>query len=117
MPDMASPAADPPPENSPGGAYASGADGTLIRAAVRQAAHQGWRVSSLDVKSAFLQEPENSRPVAVEPPRIMVQLGVVAADEVWLIDKALYGFTSSPAHWAVHRDSVLSSIRWQQQLP
>ena len=45
----------------------------------------------------------------------MVQLGVAAADEVWLIDKALYGFTSSPAHWAVHRDSVLASIRWQQQ--
>ena len=45
----------------------------------------------------------------------MVQLGVVAADEVWLIDKAPYGFTSSPAHWAVHRDSVLASIRWQQQ--
>ena len=117
--NMATPGADPPPENSPGGAYASGANGTLIRAAIRQAAHQEWRVSSLDVKSAFLQAPrpvpENARPVAVEPPRIMVQLGVAAADEVWLIDKAPYGFTSSPARWAVHRDSVLASIRWQQQ--
>ena len=58
--NMATPGADPPPENSPGGAYASGADGTLIRAAIRQAAHQEWRVSSLDVKSAFLQAPRRT---------------------------------------------------------
>ena len=49
--NMASETADPSP--GPAGSYASGADGTLIRCAVRQAAHEGWLMSALDVKSAF----------------------------------------------------------------
>ena len=67
--NMTSPTADPAP--GPAGSYASGADGTLIRCAVRRAAHKGWMMSALDVKSAFLQAPRptapGAAPVAVVP--------------------------------------------------
>ena len=115
--NMASPTADP--SWGPAGSYASGADGTLIRCAVRQAAHEGWRLSALDVKSAFLQAPRpvapGANPVAVVPPRLMSQLGICPDNEVWVVKKALYGFQTSPSHWAVHRDERFSTFEWTSE--
>ena len=88
--NMTSPTADPAP--GPAGSYASRADGTLIRCAVRRAAHEGWMMSALDVKSAFLQAPRptapGAAPVAVVPPKIMSQLGICPENEVWIVHKA-----------------------------
>ena len=115
--NMASPTAAP--SWGPAGSYASGADGTLIRCAVRQAAHEGWQVSALDVKSAFLQAPRpvapGANPVAVVPPRLMSQLGICPDNEVWVVKKALYGFQTSPSHWALHRDERFSTFEWECQ--
>ena len=115
--NMASPTADP--SWGPAGSYASGADGTLIRCAVRQAAHEGWQVSALDVKSAFLQAARpvapGANPVAVVPPRLMSQLGICPDNEVWVVKKALYGFQTSPSHWALHRDERFSTFAWECQ--
>ena len=51
--------------------------------------------------------------MAVVPPRIMTDFGIIQPDEVWLVDKALYGFQSSPAHWAVYRDQTMRRFTWQ----
>ena len=100
--NLASPEADPMPSSL---LYASGADGVLRRCALRKAAHHQWDVSTTDIKTAFLLAPrpveQGAKTVAVVPPRIMTDFGITQPDEVWLVDKALYGFQSSPAHWAV----------------
>ena len=51
--------------------------------------------------------------MVVVPPRIMTDFGITQPDEVWLVDKALYGFQSSPAHWAVYRDQTMRRFTWQ----
>ena len=55
--NLASLEADPMPSSL---LYASGADGVLIRCALRKAAHHQWDVSTTDIKTAFLLAP---RPV------------------------------------------------------
>ena len=112
--NLASEQADPPPGGLPGGSYASGVDGVLIRASLLEASQRRWEITSLDVKSAFLQAPRphqpGGKPVAVQPPKVMVDLGVCEPDEVWLIRKALYGFNTSPSYWAIYRDQVLEEL-------
>ena len=51
--------------------------------------------------------------MAVQPPKVMVDLGVCEPDEVWLIRKALYGFNTSPSYWAIYRDQVLEELTWE----
>ena len=112
--NLASPEADPMPSSL---LYASGADGVLIRCALRKAAHHQWDVATTDIKTAFLLAPrpveQGAKTVAVVPPRIMTDFGITQPDEVWLVDKALYGFQSSPAHWAVYRDQTMRWFTWQ----
>ena len=48
----------------------------------------------------------------MRPARLLVELGLCKEDEIWMIDKALYGFRESPKWWSVHRDRVLSTARW-----
>ena len=106
-------------DRSPYGVYASGADGTLIRSVLRKSIHQQWRVSTADVKTAFLlaprPQPENAPRVLVRPPRIMAECGVCDPQELWSVNTALYGFQSSPSHWAVYRDNTVRKFRWQGQ--
>ena len=112
--NLASPEADPMPSSL---LYASGADGVLIRCALRKAAHHQWDLATTDIKTAFLLAPrpveQGAKTVAVVPPRIMTDFGITQPDEVWLVDKALYGFQSSPAHWAVYRDQTMRRFTWQ----
>ena len=46
------------------------------------------------------------------PPKVMVEAGVCKPRERWRVHRALYGFTSSPAHWAIYRDSTLEKMTW-----
>ena len=71
----------------------------------------------LDVRTAFLLAPrpqptESQREVIVTPPKVMVEAGVCKPRERWRVHRALYGFTSSPAHWAIYRDSTLEKMTW-----
>lgn len=34
------------------------------------------------------------------------KLGLAAADEIWLIEKALYGLVASPRDWGLYRDEM-----------
>ena len=100
---------------SPYSTYAGGADGALLRCLVKKAACEKWDVASLDVATAFLLAPrrESERQLLVmRPPRILVDAGLYAADELWQIQHAMYGLTSSPSDWGHYRNSVLSKLSW-----
>ena len=101
---------------APSGLYASGADGVLIRANLAYSVQRGWGIGTTDIRTAFLLAPrpkdQNMREVIVVPPRIMVEAGVCSSTERWRVHNALYGFTSSPAHWAVHRDRTMANFEW-----
>ena len=104
---------------APWGSYASGADGLLIRTAVKHGVQQAWGISLTDVKTAFLlaprPKPEGAREVIVVPPKLLVQAGICSARERWRVHRALYGFPSSPARWSAHRDSVLKTFEWEDE--
>ena len=93
--------------------YASGVDSTQVRTMVRKASLQGWELASLDIQTAFLLAPTSQKELIVMvPPRILVDAGLVAADEVWIITSALYGMTTAPRDWANYRDEQVASWRW-----
>ena len=96
--------------------YAGGAGAESLRALLVHAGRLGRKAYGLDVKSAFLLAPIPSnvtKRYAMRPPRLLVELGLCQEDEVWMIDKALYGFRESPKWWADHRDAFLSQGTWQ----
>ena len=95
---------------------ASGLDCIALRAVLRKAADQGWSVSSLDVRRAFLNAPRLEQPghvTLVDPPALLQKMGITRPHEVWQIRGALYGLCESPRDWSVHRDKTLRSLRWQ----
>ena len=104
---------------APGSLYASGADGVLIRTTLAHSVQRGWGIGLTDIKTAFLlvprPKPSGSREVIVVPPKIMVEGGICHPQERWRVHHALYGFTSSPAHWAVHRDSTMMGFQWEDE--
>ena len=50
----------------------------------------------------------------MEVPTVFKRLGLAASDEIWLIEKALYGLVSSPRGWCLHRDEVVPTISWRR---
>ena len=94
--------------------YAGGADGTQIRAAVKCAALKNWQLAATDIRVAFLNAPrrDQTKIVAMEVPRIFRQISLAGPEHVWLIEKALYGLTTSPRDWGLHRNEELPRIRW-----
>ena len=96
--------------------YAGGADGNQIRMMLRTAALQRWALAGTDVRVAFLNAPKRNinKLTAMEVPYVFKKLGLAAAGDVWLIEKALYGLVASPRDWCLYRDEVLPTLRWTQ---
>ena len=96
--------------------YTGGADGNQIRMLIRLAAMQRWSLFGTDIRVAFLNAPKRdvSKLTAMEIPRVFRQLGLASPNDVWLIDKALYGLVTSPKDWGLHRDHTLPSISWSR---
>ena len=96
--------------------YAGGADGCQIRTMIRTAALKRWSLGGTDIRVAFLNAPRRdaTKITAMEVPAIFQRLGLADQNDVWLIEKALYGLISSPRDWCVHRDEVLPVRRWHR---
>ena len=94
--------------------YAGGADGNQIRMMLRTAGLQRWALAGTDVRVAFLNAPKRNidKLTAMEVPYVFKKLGLAAAGDVWLIEKALYGLVASPRDWCIYRDEVLPTLRW-----
>ena len=97
-----------------GDCYAGGADGCQVRALVRTAAIKGWTlaVAATDIRVAFLNAPrrDDGKLVAMEICSVYKRLGL--AREVWLVQLAMYGLTTSPRDWSLHRDRTLPAVSW-----
>ena len=91
-----------------------GVDSMAVRTTVHVAANRGWEVGSTDVKSAFLQAPRRGgKTTYVQPPQVLQKMGLVAKDEVWRVQCALYGFVESPSDWGACRDKKLKTFEWE----
>ena len=98
--------------------YAGGVDATALRCVLRKSAGEGWALASTDVRGAFLLAPRSQsrrQLLVVEPPRLLTSTGLVALDERWICDGAMYGLDTSPADWATFRDRHLGTFRWERQ--
>ena len=90
-----------------------------MRTLLAHAARHHRRAYGLDVKSAFLLAsiPSNIiKRYAMRPPRLLIDLGLCTEDELWMVDKALYGFRESPKWWSVHRDDFFDRRHMDDQL-
>ena len=61
-----------------------------------------------DVRTAFLnaRRRDETKLVAMSIPTVFKRLGLASDDDVWLVEMALYGLTTSPRDWGVHRDGT-----------
>eukprot|EP00435_Cladocopium_sp_Y103_P025038 s3224_g6.t1 len=94
--------------------YAGGCDASQIRCAVRHPALQKWDVFCTDIKCAFLnaERQDHSKVITMTVPNIYVKLGVAKASDVWVVDAAMYGLTTSPRDWAEHRGRMIPDMAW-----
>ena len=90
--------------------YAGGVDGQQVRTMVRLGALKQWQIGCADIRTAFLNAPrrDNKRLIAMEIPSTCRKLQLAGHQEIWLVDKTLYGYglTTSPRDWGLHRDEV-----------
>lgn len=93
--------------------YAAGLDSTQLRCLQRESSLQSWCVGSCDVHTAFLLAPTSqSELIVIQPPRILVECGVVEPGTMWIVTGALYGLTTAPRDWSQYRDSRLLRLTW-----
>ena len=71
-------------------------------------------MAGTDIRTAFLHAPrrDDGKTVVMEVPAIFRECGLAQKDEVWIIDKAVYGLTTSPKDWGVHRDGMFKKMVW-----
>ena len=97
--------------------YAGGVDSQQVRTQLRLGANKQWMVGCTDIRTAFLHAPRRDRRklVAMEIPVVFRKLGLATNQHIWLIDKALYGLTTSPRDWSLHRDEMVPQISWHRE--
>ena len=105
---------DPSHDNSN---YAGGVDGQQVRTMVKISAMNQWVLGSTDIRTAFLNAPrrDQNRLIAMEIPTVFKKLGLAGHNHIWLVDKALYGLTSSPRDWSLYRDETIPTMSWHRQ--
>ncbi|CAA7392032.1 unnamed protein product [Spirodela intermedia] len=82
-----------------------------VRLLIALAAHKGWEVHHMDVKSAFLNDNLKEE-VYVEQPA-----GFISTDnehKVFKLKKALYGLHQAPRAWNTKLDDTLLSFRFRR---
>ena len=94
--------------------YAGGAAGNQIRAQIRLASSKNWSIYGTDIRVAFLNAPRRdvTKITAMEVPRVFKKLGLAGPNDIWVIEKALYGLVGSPRDWCLHRDETLPTVSW-----
>ena len=96
--------------------YAGGSDSIQVRTALKVSAIFDWKVVGTDVKTAFLnaRRRDDTKLVAMTIPSVFKRLGLATDEDVWLVEMALYGLTTSPRDWGIHRDCTLGHLTWSR---
>ena len=97
--------------------YAGGCDAAQIRSVIRHSALKRWCIFGTDIRCAFLnaKRKDTTKVIAMTIPAIYVRLGLATASDVWQVDGAMYGLTTSPRDWGDHRDQTIPLINWQRE--
>ena len=98
-----------------GDVSAGGIETICLRTLLRKTAHNRWSAATIDVKKAFLNAPRAEKKghvTLIDPPAVLVTMGVVPKDESWLCTGAIYGLTQSPHDWGMHRDEMFRNFKW-----
>ena len=92
--------------------YASGTSTEALRLALTLAAARQWLAAIADVTSAFLMAewPPNLPKYGLTPPKVVRDAGH-AGQEVWVVQRPLYGLRVSPVIWAEFRNAKLRKIK------
>ncbi|CAE7913867.1 GIP, partial [Symbiodinium necroappetens] len=100
-------------KHDPNDLFAAGASVEGLRLGLALASARLWIAAATDVSAAFLLAlwPEGRPTYGVLPPKVLVQSGLVSANIVFIVKRALYGLRESPALWSAHRTSVLKKIK------
>ena len=96
-----------------GETYAGGICATSLRAILRCCAAWGWKISSFDVKTAFLQSKlidAHDVPTIVKTPTLW-RIHHICSERFWLVTGALYGLTIAPRSWCEGRDNTMSTAK------
>eukprot|EP00971_Amphidinium_carterae_P348454 6490498-Amphidinium_carterae.1 len=92
----------------------SNLDSTAFRVVLAVTLFRGWMIGATDIPGAFLNAFLGcSRKVYCEPARILKDMDLVAKNEVWLLNKALYGLREAPKLWQDELDSQLRLMRFE----
>ena len=78
-----------------------------VRFALGIAASKGWRLRSLDVKTAFLQSKNLERKVLIRPPK------EAQTDKLWLLLKPVYGLGDASRLWYLTVREKLKNLNSQ----
>ena len=93
--------------------YTANSDIASIRLVLAMAAQdKRIGITTLDVETAFLNTPmPKDEPVYARPPNLLVQYNLVAQNQIWRLDKAVYGLRTSPRLWGQCRDECMTKMR------
>ena len=94
--------------------YAGGTGAAEVRCILRKGGLEKLSAVTLDIKTAFLRAPrDHSREiVVVQPPQIFILAGIAEPGTLWLVDRALYGLTTSPKEWTQFRNERMVKFTW-----
>ena len=95
--------------------YAGGTGAAEVRCILRKGGLEKLSAVTLDIKTAFLRAPrDHSREiVVVQPPQIFILAGIAEPGTLWLVDRALYGLTTSPKEWTQFRNERMVKFTWE----
>ena len=98
--------------------YAGGCQIDSLRAMLVLGSFKGWSLASTDIRNAFIlapikdeEEDDDGTVYGLFPPRVFQMVSVPNCNQLWRVDRALYGFRRSPRLWSKFRDKRLRDAR------
>ncbi|CAE7245980.1 unnamed protein product [Symbiodinium sp. CCMP2456] len=95
--------------------YTEAAPSEAVRTGLVIAKREGWSVGIIDIVAAFLKTPignDADDPVIIAtPPKLLQELNLIQAHELWGLVRALYGLRQSPVLWSRHRDRRMEAMK------
>ncbi|CAE7443424.1 unnamed protein product, partial [Symbiodinium sp. CCMP2456] len=95
--------------------YTEAAPSEAVRTGLVIAKREGWSVGIIDIVAAFLKTPigddEGDPVIVATPPKLLQELNLIQASELWGLVRALYGLRQSPVLWSRHRDRRMDAMK------
>eukprot|EP00971_Amphidinium_carterae_P248172 4927274-Amphidinium_carterae.2 len=89
-------------------------DASLLRWTLSTWAHRDTTWTTVDISTAFLTvkmpaEQLDIELVLLKPQAVLVKLGLLKEDDIWIATRAVYGLRSAPRSWEQSPDDVLKT--------